>query len=79
VPSDNGDTLRVIGGRLAALFARIPGEPIAPEGGSYVCRAAAALAELDLALASLHRFDQRPPTFDGDLTRVHPLADDLSR
>jgi homoserine kinase type II len=75
--SDAGDTLRVVQGRLAALFARIPGEPLAKGGGPDVGRAAAALAELDVALAAVQRFDHRPPTYDADLTRVHPLADDL--
>jgi Ser/Thr protein kinase RdoA (MazF antagonist) len=32
LPSDDGDTLRVIDGRLAVLFARIPGEPLAKDG-----------------------------------------------
>jgi Ser/Thr protein kinase RdoA (MazF antagonist) len=77
LPSDDGDTLRVIDGRLAVLFARIPGEPLAKDGGPYLGRAAAALAELDTALAGLHGFASRPPIFDGDLTRVHPLVDDL--
>lgn len=75
--SDDGDTLRVIDGRLAALFARIPGETLAKDGGPYLGRAAAALAELDVALAGLHEFEHRPPSFDGDLTRVHSLVDDL--
>lgn len=77
LPSDDGDTLRVVGGRLAVLFARIPGETLAKDGGPYVGRAAAALAELDTALGALHEFDHRPPIFDGDVTRVHPLVDDL--
>ena len=77
VPSDDGDTLRVVDGRLAALFARIPGEPLGKDGGPYVGRAAAALAELDMAFAAFDRFDHRPPVFDGDITRVHPLVDDL--
>jgi len=78
LPSDDGDTLRVIDGRLAVLFARIPGEPIAKDGGPYLDRAAAALAELDLALGTLDGFEHRPPAFDGDVTRVHPLVDDLA-
>lgn len=77
LPSDDGDTLRVIDGRLAVLFARIPGEPLAKDGGPYLARAAAALAELDGGLAALREFDHRPPVFDGDLRRVHPLVDDL--
>ena len=77
LPSDDGDTLRVVDGRLAALFARIPGETLAKDGGPYLRRAAAALAELDVALAGLHEFEHRPPAFDGDLTRVHLLVDDL--
>ena len=77
LPSDDGDTLRVIDGRLAVLFARIPGETLAKDGGPYLDQAAAALAELDGALAALTEFEHRPPSFDGDLTRVHPLADAL--
>ena len=77
VPSDNGDTLRVIDGRLAVLFARVPGETVAKDGGPYLDRAAAAIAELDVALGELHEFEHRPPVFDGDITRVHPLVDDL--
>jgi Ser/Thr protein kinase RdoA (MazF antagonist) len=77
LPSDDGDTLRVIDGRLAVLFARIVGETLAKDGGPYLGRAAAALAELDVALAVLHEFEHRPPAFDGDLTRVHPLVDEL--
>jgi homoserine kinase type II len=77
LPSDDGDTLRVVGGRLAVLFARIPGETLAKDGGPSVGRAAVALAELDTALAALREFDHRPPIFDGDLTRVHPFVDDL--
>jgi len=77
LPSDDGDTLRVVDGRLAVLFARIPGETLAKDGGPYVGRAAAALAELDIALGALREFEHRPPIFDGDLTRVHLLADDL--
>src|SRR4029077_4932590 len=69
LPSDDGDTLRVIDGRLAVLFARIPGETLAKDGGAYLGRAAAALAELDVALAALHEFEHRPPSFDADLTR----------
>jgi Ser/Thr protein kinase RdoA (MazF antagonist) len=78
LPSDDGDALRVVGGRLAVLFARIPGETLPKDGGGYIGRAAAALAELDAALAGLREFDHHPPAFDGDLTRVHPLADDLA-
>jgi homoserine kinase type II len=77
LPSEDGDTLRVVDGRLAVLFARIPGEPLAKDGGSYLRHAAAALAELDVALAAFDRFDHRPPNFGGDLTRIHPLVDDL--
>ena len=77
LPSDDGDTLRVVDGRLAALFARIPGEPLGKDGGQYLDRAAAALAELDMAFAAFDQFDHRPPVFDGDLARVHPLLDDL--
>ena len=76
LPSDDGDTLRVIDGRLAVLFARIPGETVPKDGGSYLGKAAAALAELDVALSALHEFEHRPPAFDADLTRVHPLVDD---
>ncbi|HKC91322.1 MAG TPA: phosphotransferase [Candidatus Limnocylindria bacterium] len=77
LPSDDGDTLRVVEGRLVAVFARIPGETLAKDGGPYVGKAAAALAELDVALAAIQRFDHRPPTYDADLSRVHPLVDDL--
>jgi len=76
LPSDDGDTLRVIDGRLAVLFARIPGETLAKDGGAYLGQAAAALAELDVALAALHEFEHRPPSFDADLTRIHALVDD---
>jgi homoserine kinase type II len=78
VASDDGDTLRVIDGRLAVLFARIPGETLAKDGGPYLGRAAAALAELDAALGALSELEHRPPAFDGDVTRVHPLVDDLN-
>lgn len=77
LPSDDGDTLRVVDGRLAALFARITGTPLEKDGGSYVERAASALAELDAALGTLVRFDTRPPLFDGDPRHVHPLVTDL--
>lgn len=77
LPSDDGDTLRVVDGRLAVLFAHIAGETLAKDGGPYLGRAAAALAELDVALGALHEFEHRPPVFDGDVTRVHPLVDDL--
>jgi Ser/Thr protein kinase RdoA (MazF antagonist) len=77
VPSDDGETLRVVDGRLAVLFTRIAGETLAKDGGSYLGRAAASLAELDIALAALDEFEHRPSVFDGDLTRVHPLAEDL--
>jgi homoserine kinase type II len=77
LPSDDGDTLRVVDGRLAVLFARIPGETLAKDGGPYVGQAAAALAELDVALGALREFEHRPPIFGGDLTLVHPLVDDL--
>ena len=77
VPSDDGDTLRVIDGHLAVLFVRIPGETIPKDGAAYLGRAAAALAELDAALAGLHEFEHRPPAFDGDIRHVHPLVDDL--
>ena len=77
LPSEDGDTLRVIDGRLAVLFDRIPGEIVAKDGGLYLVGAAAALAHLDTALAGLQGFTHRPPTFNGELTRVHPLADDL--
>jgi Ser/Thr protein kinase RdoA (MazF antagonist) len=76
IPSDDGETLRIVGGRLAVLFARIPGETIAKDGGTYLGPAATALAELDVALAALDKFAHRPPVFDGDVSRVHPLADD---
>ena len=76
LPSDDGDTLRVIDGRLAVLFARIPGETVPKDGGSYLGKAAAALAELDVALSALHEFEHRPPAFDADLTHIHPLVDD---
>jgi len=77
LPSDDGDTLRVVDGRLTVLFSRMPGEALAKDGGPYLRRAAAALAELDVALGALHEFEHRPPAFDGDVTRVHPLVDDL--
>jgi Ser/Thr protein kinase RdoA (MazF antagonist) len=76
LPSDDGDTLRVIDGRLAVLVARIPGETLAKDGGPYLAKAAAALAELDVALAALKEFEHRPPAFDADLSRVHQLVDD---
>jgi Ser/Thr protein kinase RdoA (MazF antagonist) len=77
LPSDDGDTLRVVGGRLAALFPRIPGEPLSEDGGPWLRPAAAALARLDIALGQLERFDVRPPSFDRELRHVHPLVDDL--
>jgi Ser/Thr protein kinase RdoA (MazF antagonist) len=78
LPSDDGETLRVVGGRLAALFARIPGDPLPKDGGPALRQAAAAaLARLDIALERLEGFETRPPTFDGDLLHVHPLVDDL--
>ena len=77
LPSDDGDTLRVVGGRLAALFSRIPGDPLPKDGGPALRQAAVALARLDVALERLEGFVTRPPTFDGDLLHVHPLVDDL--
>lgn len=77
VPSDNGDTLRTIDGRLAALFVRIPGEP-AREDDPVARRAGAtALAEVDTALAAIERFDAAVPSFDGRLQAMHPLVHDL--
>jgi homoserine kinase type II len=73
----DGDTLHVVDGQLAALFLLIEGEALPKDGGAYVARAAAALARLDVTLGELERFDNRPPRFDGDLRRVHPLVDDL--
>jgi Ser/Thr protein kinase RdoA (MazF antagonist) len=77
LPSDDGDTLRVIDGRLAALFPRIPGDALPKDGGGLGREAAAALARLDDALGHMDRFGTRPPVFDGDLVRVHPLVDGL--
>src|SRR5205814_897523 len=64
LPSDNGDTLRVLEGHLVAVFVRIPGETLAKDGGPYVGKAAAALAELDVALAAIQRFVHRPASDD---------------
>jgi homoserine kinase type II len=77
VPSDDGDTLRLFEGRLAALFWRIPGVPLPKDGGSLFSQAAAALAELDRAMGQLDRFAHRPPLFGGDPARMHPLVTDL--
>ncbi|TME29241.1 MAG: hypothetical protein E6I64_01150 [Chloroflexi bacterium] len=77
LPSDDGDTLRVVDGRLAALYARIPGAPLSKDGGLYVEKAAAALAELDAALGGLVRWGARPAVFDGDMRHVHPLVTDV--
>lgn len=77
LPSDDGDTLQNVDGRLAALFARIDGEPLPKDGGGYQAQAAAALAELDRAMGVLDHFDHRPPTFGGDPARMHPLVTDL--
>jgi homoserine kinase type II len=77
LPSDNGDTLRVVDGHVAALWARIPGAPLPKDGGAHVTKAAAALAELDLAMGQLERFDARPAIFDGDPRHVHPLVTDV--
>lgn len=78
LPSEDGDTLRVVGGRLAALFARIPGELAGPEDTSVRRTGAIALAELDDALARIERFDAAVPSFTGDLAAMHPLVDDLA-
>jgi homoserine kinase type II len=78
LPGADGDTLQSAGGRPAALFAWIDGEALPKDGGSYLPQAAQALARLDVALAPLDRFAHRPPSFDGDLRRVHPLVDDLA-
>lgn len=75
--SDDGDTLRTVDGRLAALFARIGGDPLPKDGGAYLSVAAAALAELDSAMGELPGFDHHPPAFDGDPSRMHPLVTDL--
>ena len=72
-----GDTLRFLHGRPAALFARIDGEALPKDGGAYVRPAAAALARLDAVMAELDHFDHRPPRFEGDLGGVHPLVDDI--
>lgn len=77
LPSNDGDTLRVVAGRLAALFARIPGDPLPKDGGPALRQAAAALARLDVALERLEGFETRTPAFDGDLRHVHPLVDDF--
>jgi Ser/Thr protein kinase RdoA (MazF antagonist) len=77
LPSRDGDTLPIVNGRLAALFPRIAGAPLPKDGGAYVTAAAAALAELDLAMGALDRFAHRPPVFGGDPARMHPLVTDL--
>src|SRR5439155_258826 len=69
--SDDGDTLRTVDGRLAALFARIDADPLPKDGGAYLPVAAAALAELDAAMGELPGFDHHPPAFDGDPSRMH--------
>ena len=77
VPDAEGDTLRSLDGRPAALFTRIEGEAVPKDGGAYVIPAAAALARLDTVMAELDQFGHRPPRFEGDLGRVHPLVDDI--
>jgi homoserine kinase type II len=77
LPSDDGDTLRTVDGRLVALYPRIVGDPLPENGGGYQTRAAAALAELDHAMGELDQFDHRPPAFGGDPARMHPLVTDL--
>jgi homoserine kinase type II len=77
IPDAEGDTLRSLDGRPAALFGRIEGEALPKDGGAYVRPAAAALARLDAVLAELNHFGHRPPRFEGDLGRVHPLVDDI--
>jgi Ser/Thr protein kinase RdoA (MazF antagonist) len=77
LPSDDGNTLRTVDERLAAVFARIEGDPLPKDGGGHVAAAAAALAELDRAMEGIARFDHAPPVFGGDPARMHPLVTDL--
>src|SRR2546428_12613809 len=53
VPSDNGDTLRVIDGHLTAVFVRIPGAPANEDETAARCAGARALADIDIALAAM--------------------------
>jgi Ser/Thr protein kinase RdoA (MazF antagonist) len=62
------------GPRIAALFERIPGHHLDDADGAGVQAAAAALATLDVALASMTT--ARPP-FSGRIESVHPLVPDL--
>jgi homoserine kinase type II len=78
VPDAEGDTLHSLDGRPAALFGRIEGEALPKDGGAYVRPAAAALARLDAVMAELDHFGHRPPRFEGDFGRVHPLVDDIA-
>jgi homoserine kinase type II len=77
VPLADGDTLGSVGGRPAVLFVRIEGETLPKDGGAHVRPAAATLARLDVAMADLDSFGNRPPRFEGDLGHVHPLVDDI--
>jgi len=77
VPLADGDTLGSIDGRPASLFVRIEGDALPKDGGAHVRPAAAALARLDVAMSLLDSFGHRPPRFEGDLGRVHPLVDDI--
>ncbi len=77
VPSATGDTLRVVDGRLAALFVRIAGEPASEDDPIARRVGAAALADVDAALGSLDRFDEGVPSFTGRLDAMHPLVGDL--
>lgn len=77
VPSTSGDTLRVVDGRLAALFVRIAGEPASEDDPVARRRGAAALADVDAALGTFDHFEATVPSFTGALAAMHPLVDDL--
>ena len=77
VPSTSGDTLRVVDGRLAALFVRIAGEPASEDDPVARRRGAAALADVDAALGTFDHFEVTVPSFTGALAAMHPLVDDL--
>src|SRR2546428_11618324 len=77
VPSTSGDTLRVVDGRLAALFVRIAGEPASEDDPVARRRGAAALADVDPALGALGRFEVTVPSFTRALAAMHPPRGDL--
>jgi homoserine kinase type II len=81
LPTVRGDSaaLDVDSARHAALFRRIPGETLDDADLDAVPRAAAAFAQLDMALAAIERTDLPAPVFAGDLRAMHPAITELGQ